>query len=359
MDDGRLEIIDPTFSDVPLLREINPDFKIETAPLLNFSFPRFQRSRQLGCGFSQEELRCKGDDWLWALHDQICCDGPTGLRKNGEVSLLDLKIELARRQLMNCNLCAHRCGVNRLKGKTGVCGLGPEAHVGDCFPHIGEEAPINPSYLISLYGCGLRCQHCQQSQLLDISSLIGDPLMSISWEDVMGCPVRSISFAGGNPDENLYGILQFMNSAPESFMLPIVWNCHGYSTSNTIKLLDGVVDVYVPDFKYWKNDCAQKLSSAPCYGKIALSTIKQMLTQSVPVIVRILVLPGHADCCHLPTIDALRKIMDDNLLISIRNQYSPGSLGLWVGSNNSLLAARPMEKDIKAVKDSLLDLNYI
>jgi putative pyruvate formate lyase activating enzyme len=347
LDDGRLEVVDPTFSDLPLLQEIDPHFRVETAPLLNFTSPRFQRLRKIGCALTREELSCLGDDRLWNLHDErLTHDGTIAERNSDEASLLDLKIELARRQLTSCNLCAHRCGVNRLNSEVGLCGLGPEAHIGECFPHIAEEPPINPSYLINLYGCGLRCRHCQQPHLLDTSCLIGDPLTPLLWKDVMDWPVRSLSFAGGNPDENLYGILKLLNSAPETFMLPIVWNCHGYTTPCTLKLLEGLIDAFIPDLKHWDDKCGRKLSSAPGYGRVALAAIDQMLAQNVPVLVRILVLPGHIDCCHLPSLDALNQVKTENLFVSIRDQYCPAFL---VSPNDGPLARRPGKKEVKAV----------
>lgn len=356
LDDGWLEIIDPSFSDIPLLREINPDFRIETAPLWNFTSPRFQRSRNIGCGLTQNKLRDKEEDWLWSLHDELCLEGKIGLDKPGESSLLDLKIELARRQLSSCNLCARRCGVNRFNAEVGLCGLGPEAYVGECFPHIAEEPPINPSYIINLYGCGLRCRHCQQAHLIDASSLKGDLLETGLWNYVMNWPVRSLSFAGGDPDENLYAVLKFLNSAPDTFKHPVVWNCHGYSTPPTIKLLEGVVDTYVPDFKYWDYECACKLSGAPDYGQVALAAIEQMLHQKVPVIARILVLPGHIDCCHLPVIEALSKIKAENLRISIRDQYCPDNL---VNLHDGPLARRARAEEVNDISDYAMNLGIM
>jgi putative pyruvate formate lyase activating enzyme len=349
LDDGRLEIVDPTFEDVPLLKEVDPDFRIESAPLWNFTAPRFLRSRLIGCGLTRMELDGKGNDVLWELHDRPRLRGDIGTRSPGEASLLDLKIELARRELSNCSLCAHHCGVNRLDGEAGHCGLGPEALVGEYFPHIAEEPSINPSFLIGLLGCGLRCRHCQQSHLLDVPTAENELLSPGLWKEVLAWPVRSLSFAGGNPDESLYGILKFLNSAPETFLLPVVWNCHGYSSPFTIKLLDGVVDAYLPDFKYWNDECAYHLSAAPDYGPIALEAIKQMLSQQAAVIVRILVLPGHLDCCHLPALDALGQLNAENLFISIRDQYS---LAFLVSPKDGPLAGKlKNKKEVQAVRE--------
>lgn len=121
--------------------------------------------------------------------------------------------------------------------------------------HIAEEPPINPSLLLSLSGCGLRCRYCQQAALLDPASVDGEQLDAAMWEKLCIDGARSLSFIGGNPDESLYAVLRFLATAPSNWELPVVWNCHAYGTPETMRLLDGLVDVYVPDFKYGDEYC--------------------------------------------------------------------------------------------------------
>ena len=345
LEDGRLEIVDPSFEDLKLLQELDPNYKILEANLPGFDSPRFQAARRNGTGSSITDLSVLTDSHLQHLHDKSSTS--TSVRPaTGEASLLHVKAELARRALARCDLCAHRCAINRLQGERGICRLGVEACVADAFSHIGEEAPINPSFVISLTACGLRCRYCQQHALLDPGVASATPISPVLWRESLQQPLRSLSFVGGNPDENLPGILQFLLNAPSNANLPIVWNTHAYSTPRTINLLRGIVDLYLPDFKYGNNDCARRLSRAPQYASVALSAIRQMLAQGVPVIVRILVLPGHLYCCHLPALNALAALRADNLWVSIRDQYSPDHR---ITSRDQPLNRRPSTGEVQTV----------
>jgi len=255
-------------------------------------------------------------------------------------------MELARRILTNCTFCARRCGVDRLNGPPGICRLGQGAVVVEHFLHIGEEAMINPSLVISLAGCGLRCRFCQQWMLLDPASIIGDALGADLWPKLELSGARSMSFIGGNPDESTYAILQFLKAVRPDWKLPIVWNCHGYSTPETIRILNGIVDAYVPDFKYGLEACGLHLSGIAGYPPAAESSVKAMLAQAVPVIIRILVLPGHVECCHIPTLDVLSRLHSETLFVSVRGQYAPD----WdISMQDGDLARRSSQDEITCV----------
>ena len=169
---GTLEIVDPDFSVLPLLQELDSEFTVKEAPLPNFSIPRFLACRYAETGIEQGILSELPTDMLWQIHDKAMdALNPARplYRENDDkstVSLLEIKMELADRLLKNCCLCARRCGVNRSSGDEGFCGLGAQVLLAGCAPHIAEEPPINPSLLVSLYGCALRCRYCQQSTLL-------------------------------------------------------------------------------------------------------------------------------------------------------------------------------------------------
>lgn len=206
------------------------------------------------------------------MHDEVISNLSAG-NPNG-ISLLTIKIELAHRILSNCHLCFHRCCVDRIHGERGVCGLGVDAVVAHSFVHIAEEPQVNPSLLISLTGCGLHCPYCQQWEFLD-PEYPGERLDANLWDRIDVAGARSISFIGGNPDESLYAILCFLMDAPPDWSLPVVWNCNGYASPETVRLLEGLVGCYLPDFKYG-NDSAlcfsmlrdtpqlQREISAPC-----------------------------------------------------------------------------------------------
>jgi putative pyruvate formate lyase activating enzyme len=271
------------------------------------------------------------------------------MRAPSESSILDLKCELARRLLEDCVLCARRCGANRAAGRLGFCGLGAEAVLAENFIHIGEEPPINPSHLFSLAGCSLRCRFCQQSALLAPTKVRGTRLDLAAWKDVDIRRARSVSFIGGNPDESLPAILEFLKSAPIDFALPIVWNTHSYSSPETLKLLDGVIDVYLPDLKYGNNGCAERWSHTRDYYSVAQQALKAMSAQGVLIILRILVLPGHLDCCHIPALKFLASLTQPPLL-SIRGQYSPDWL---ISASDGIMAKRTsLEEFARTVQEA-------
>lgn len=324
--DGSVEVVDPTPEDLPLLQEIDPDYRIRIAPLQGFKRPRFQELRRWKIPILEKELLNVDTSTLKNLHEAEMLkiedfeQKPCDTFSNDSSNLLDLKIEISRRKLITCNLCGRGCRVNRLVGETGYCGLDADAYVGGTFIHIAEEPPINPSLLVELYGCGMRCKFCQKSELLEIKK--SRRLDGYLWEDLDPSKARSLTFIGGNPDESVYSILRFLKAAPDDFDLPIVWNCNGYGNIVTYKILEGTVDVYIPDLKYGNDKCAAKWSGITGYVKKAHDCIAEMANQNVPVFVRMLVLPGHSKCCHIPSIHFLKRYAD-SISLNLMDQYHP------------------------------------
>lgn len=356
-DVGSLEVVDPGFDSLDLLQALDPQFRIRRAPLPGFSSPRFMYLREVSCDVPAPQLITVSEDALWHAHGaamhRLRDEKSPPVQARRFASLFDLKIELARRVLASCRFCHHRCGVDRSRGALGVCRLGTEATVAEHFVHIAEEAPINPSLVLNLAGCGLRCRFCQQSALLTPAAVSGEPLAPGLWPRLRTTGARSLSFVGGNPDESLYAILQFLAAAPSHWRLPIVWNCHAYATLETLSLLDGVVDAYVPDFKYGNEACGRHLSAVRDYPATARAAITAMLTQGVPVFVRLLVVPGHIECCHAPTLNVLATLQRDWLCVSVRGQYAPD----WqITPGDGALARRPTQEEIEAVRDKVRSL---
>jgi putative pyruvate formate lyase activating enzyme len=312
--DGAVEIVDPDPETLPLLQSLDPGYRVATAPLPGFMRPR-----------------------LLVTRATMASDG---------VSALDVKIEHARRALRSCRLCAHACAVDRTRGERGKCGLGTSASVYEAYIHIAEEPPINPALNISLRGCGLRCRSCQQFEALKPVGPCGDELTTDLWSqlDLMGA--RSLVFVGGNPTESLPAVLEFLRAAPADFSLPIGWNTHGYDSVEAIRLLDGVVDVYIPDVKYGSDACAERLSGAPGYVSNALSVVEEMCRQGVPVFIRVLVLPGHNQCCHLSTLDHLGPFRD-RIQLNVMGQYAPDFV---IAVADGPLARRPRQDEVEEVR---------
>lgn len=343
---GKLEVVDPSFDFLDLLQEIDPGFSVLTADLPGFKWPGFQAMRAAKYPVELSLLSSLSDSELWRMHrDRTPAHGNAPA---GSASVLDVKIELARRLLYRCTLCARLCGVNRHAGELGACRLGTEAVVAEHFVHIAEEPPINPSLVLNLAGCALRCRYCQQGAILNPSSVVGEALSPGLWDRLEVRAARSLSFVGGNPDESLYAVLRFLDSAPPAWGLPIVWNSHAYSSVEALELLDGIADAFVPDLKYGCDACGHMLAGVADYFQVAQQSIPAMLAQNAQVIVRILVLPGHIECCHIPALEYLARIKRSNLLVSVRGQYCPD----WkISDKDGVLKRRCLEEEVRTVEE--------
>jgi putative pyruvate formate lyase activating enzyme len=347
---GRLEILDPGFDTLPLLREIDPAFQVRIEKLSNFTVPRFQILREHTTDISMQDADALSVEALWVAHDAAMARLNTAeslpLKGQG-VSLLEIKALIAARLLAFCCLCARRCMVDRTCGETGPCGLRTQAFVAEHFVHIAEEAPINPSLVLNLRGCALRCRFCQQHALLDVRAPKSEILGPHLWARLNAEDARSISFVGGNPDESMHAILEIIKADPLNRTLPVAWNIHAYMSEEGLKLLDGVVDCYVPDLKYLDSRCGLQLSGVPHYAEIAKATIRSLLRQNAPVVVRMLVLPGHGACCHMPSLYWLaEQERRGHLYLSVRGQYSPD----WkITDRDGLLARRVTLNEVDAV----------
>ena len=196
---------------------------------------------------------------------------------------LQQRIGVLEEILNECRLCPRKCGVDRLNGEVGVCQAGLEPMVSSAFPHFGEEPPLvgyHGSGTIFLTHCNLRCVFCQN---YDISHLgKGEPMTPSDMARVMvglqemGC--HNINFV--TPTHYAPQILASLPEAIErGLRLPIVYNCSGYESIEVIRLLEGVVDIYMPDAKYMDGRHSEKFSNAPDYPKIIKEVLKEMHRQ--------------------------------------------------------------------------------
>lgn len=199
------------------------------------------------------------------------------------------KGELARRiaslrEILNsCRLCPRRCGVDRLKGEIGYCKAGASLKVSSAFPHFGEEAPLvgfHGSGTIFLAHCNLRCVFCQN---YDISHQgTGEEISPSAMARAMvrlqelGC--HNINFV--TPTHYVAQIVACLPEAIEMGLhLPIVYNCSGYESLEVIRLLDGIVDIYMPDAKFMDETYAKRFCNAPDYPTVLVAVLEEMHRQ--------------------------------------------------------------------------------
>ena len=237
----------------------------------------------------------------------------------------------------NCRLCARNCGIDRTR-ITGFCKATDEMYIARAALHYWEEPPVsgtNGSGTIFFSGCSLSCVFCQN---MDISRGRTGKLVEISRLAEIMTELQS----KGAHNINLVTPTHFVPSIIESIKLakakglylPIVYNTGSYDSLSTLKMLDGLVDIYLPDLKYFTSKTAAALSSAADYPTVAKAAIDEMVRQvgeprfdeqgimTRGVIVRILLLPGHVAEAKL----SLKYLMDtygDRIYVSLMNQYTP------------------------------------
>jgi len=238
-----------------------------------------------------------------------------------DFSLLDLKIEIAEKIVENCHLCERRCNINRHLVK-GDCGV-KESRIASQFIHTGEERVLVPSHTIFFSGCNFQCVFCQnfdisQNPLSGVQLRPKDLAEIIDKNRVHGS--RNVNFVGGDPTPNLPFILKTMNLVNEN--IPVVWNSNFYMSLETMKLLDGFVDLYLTDFKYGNDECAKKLSKIDNYLEI-ISRNHKMAEKNGDLIIRHLVLPNHLECCTKPLLKWISQNLKKDTVINIMGQYRP------------------------------------
>ena len=206
-----------------------------------------------------------------------------------EDSILKERIDKLNKMLESCTVCPHNCEVNRLKGEKGICNAGAELEVSSTFPHFGEESPlvgIRGSGTIFLTHCNLKCVFCQN---YDISHLgDGRKVTSEELSDAMiylqslGC--HNINFV--TPTHYTPQIISALPRAIEKGLkIPLVYNCGGYESLETLKLLDGIIDIYMPDTKFSSSKTASYYTKAKKYAEVLKDALKEMHRQAGDLII--------------------------------------------------------------------------
>ncbi len=265
----------------------------------------------------REGMRLFEEAWAAASRPEPCA-GP---------SLLDLKYELAQRLLAGCRLCERRCGADRLAGELGFCGVGSRSRVASEFLHLGEEPELVPSHTVFFCGCTFRCAYCQNWDFaLDAGAgLPADPAdLALRLAEGFRQGSRNANFVGGNPDPHLHTVLDIVRRLePGCAFLPLVWNSNMYLSSEALELVGGVMDVYLGDFRYGNDLCAERYSEVKNYFEVVSRNFLATARRG-EIILRQLVLPGHLDCCTGPVLRWAAQNLPGayvNLMFQYRPEY--------------------------------------
>ncbi|MBU0992062.1 MAG: radical SAM protein [Proteobacteria bacterium] len=280
-------------------------------------------------------------------------------RKNGQ---LHQKIRTASEKLEKCDLCPRKCGVNRRSGETGVCKTGEFAFVSSYNAHFGEESPLvgtHGSGTIFFTWCSLLCNFCQNYEISHKGH--GTEVSHETLADIMlhlqktGC--HNINLV--TPSHVVPQILAALDIAvPKGLRVPLVYNSSGYDCLETIRLLEGVIDIYMPDFKFWDPEVADMTCHAKDYPRAARLAIKEMHRQvgnlvsnadniaEKGLLIRHLVLPGGL----AGTKDIMNFIAEEistDTYVNIMPQYRPCGMAHTIEGLSDYL---PEEEFVEALK---------
>lgn len=242
----------------------------------------------------------------------------------------------------NCLLCPRKCGINRRTGQTGVCGVSSEIKVARAALHYWEEPCISGkrgSGAVFFSGCSLHCVFCQNREISDgkEGKVISKERLSDIFIELADKGANNINLV--TPGQYIPDIVWAVNDAKSRGMkLPIIYNTSGYENVTELKLLEGIVDVYIPDFKYMDSTLSARYSRAKDYPSVAKQALSEMVRQQPDVviddatgliqkgvIVRQLLLPGHVNDAKA-VLKYLYDTYHDHVYISMMSQFTPIAL---------------------------------
>ena len=242
----------------------------------------------------------------------------------------------------NCLLCPRKCGINRSTGQTGVCGVSSEIKVARAALHYWEEPCISGkrgSGAVFFSGCSLHCVFCQNREISDgkAGKVISKERLSDIFMELADKGANNINLV--TPGQYIPDIVWAVNDAKSRGMkLPIIYNTSGYENVTELKLLEGIVDVYLPDFKYMDSTLSARYSRAKDYPSVAKQALSEMVRQQPDVviddvtgliqkgvIVRQLLLPGHVNDAKA-VLKYLYDTYHDHVYISMMSQFTPIAL---------------------------------
>lgn len=242
----------------------------------------------------------------------------------------------------DCLLCPRKCGINRSTGQTGVCGVSSEIKVARAALHYWEEPCISGkrgSGAVFFSGCSLHCVFCQNREISDgkAGKVISKERLSDIFMELAVKGANNINLV--TPGQYIPDIVWAVNDAKSRGMkLPIIYNTSGYENVTELKLLEGIVDVYLPDFKYMDSTLSARYSRAKDYPSVAKQALSELVRQQPDVviddatgliqkgvIVRQLLLPGHVNDAKA-VLKYLYDTYHDHVYISMMSQFTPIAL---------------------------------
>ena len=255
--------------------------------------------------------------------------------------------------MKHCTLCPHRCSINREQGELGFCRLDAGLHIANISLHKGEE-PIDGSENgvcnVFFSHCNLRCVYCQNYQISQPQTVISNEITD--YETAVGQIIsilqKDVDFLGFvSPTSHIPHMRRIIEMIHEKGFFPkIIYNTNAYETVETLRQLEDIVDIYLPDFKYADDELGKQLSGIQNYSKIAISAIREMYRQkkshisedNPALIIRHLVLPNHVEN-SLAALKIIARECSTEVFVSLMSQYFPVYKALEIKNINRTLTA--------------------
>jgi putative pyruvate formate lyase activating enzyme len=265
------------------------------------------------------------------------------------------RLASARQQYSSCRLCEHRCGVDRTAGPSGRCKAGVAARVFRHRVEYGDERAVAPSHLFYLSGCDLRCAFCI-NELNAFDPGRGEDLTPEFFRAAVAAQQhlapRTLQWVGGEPTIHLPAILEAMAGCPD--VPRVVWKTDLHGTPEAYDLLDGVVDLYLADFKFGNDACARAIAGVERYTEILTRNLR-LVAGRADLIVRHLLLPGHLDCCFRPIVEWVSAHLRGTAF-SLREGYLPHWQARHHPGLGRPLAVREIESARRVAREARLNL---
>jgi putative pyruvate formate lyase activating enzyme len=266
--------------------------------------------------------------------------------KRGRTFAASLRAKIARELLADCKLCAHECGVNRLAGEQGICHAGASARIFSAQVEVSDELELIPTFAIALSGCDLRCAFCitgKESWNPHAGKILTPDVVAEQALVALENGARTIMILGGEPTIHLPTVLEIIAALPDDAKL--IWKTNAHASLQTRELLEGIFDVWLADYKFGNDACAQRLALVPKYNEVVRENLLWANEHS-ELIVRHLVMPGHVECCWKPIAEWLAENLH-GVKINLRSGFWPA----WKARQHSELRAPTTAAETKLASE--------
>ena len=232
----------------------------------------------------------------------MTCLAPVALKAalGNRAAIARGRAQTARGMLASCHFCAHHCGVDRLAGEHGLCHAGAETRCFSAQVEVSDELEIIPTFAVALGGCDLRCDFCITGAFswnAAAGSAFDARAVATQAKRALEAGARTVMLLGGEATIHLPAALEFVAEMPATAEL--VWKTNAHGSAEARALLEGMFNIWVADFKFGNDECAERLARIPDYVRVVRENLLWAREDS-RLIVRHLLMPGHVECCWEP-----------------------------------------------------------